>query len=30
VSRAAEAALTLIAGALLIGAALYGILRVYA
>jgi len=30
VSRAAEVALTLIAGALLIGTVLYGILRVYA
>ncbi len=29
-SRAAEAALTLIAGALLVGAVLYGIFRVYA
>jgi len=30
VSRAAEAALTLIAGALLVGTVLYGIFRVYA
>ncbi len=29
-SRAAEAALTLIAGALLVGAVFYGIFRVYA
>ena len=29
-SRAAEVALTLIAGALLVGTVLYGILRVYA
>ncbi len=29
-SRAAEAALTLIAGALLVGTVLYGIFRVYA
>ena len=29
-TRAAEVALTLIAGALLVGAVLYGILRVYA
>jgi hypothetical protein len=30
VTRAAEVALTLIAGALLVGTVLYGILRVYA
>jgi hypothetical protein len=30
VSRAAEVALTLIAGTLLVGAVLYGIFRVYA
>jgi hypothetical protein len=30
VSRAAEVALTLIAGALLLGAVLYGVFRVYA
>jgi hypothetical protein len=30
VSRVAQAALTLIAGALLVGTVLYGVLRVYA
>jgi hypothetical protein len=30
VSRAAQAALTLIAGALIVGTVLYGILRLYA
>jgi hypothetical protein len=30
VSRAAEVALTLIAGSLLVGAVLYGVFRVYA